>query len=237
MKKLVNVYKTKNLLGQDVVAQVQVGSSNGKTGDGVQIFILPFEWITNGKTAMQNDEASCLDCPHSKRGTSTCYVRKGNAELGLKSKVQSLHNAYLDGRLNVLPMEEFANGEITRMAGKGFVRFGAYGEPVLLGEENIKRITDACDTHTSYTHQWRNPEYQWASKYMMASVETESLMNVAHRMGWRTFRVMHKSQSPIKGVEISCPASKEMGNRTTCNKCGLCNGTKTKAKSIAIILH
>jgi hypothetical protein len=230
------VYKTQNLLGQSVIVQVQYGSTNSKTGDGVQIWILPFSWVTDGKNAMEQDEASCLDCPHSKRESRKCYVRKGMAEMGLKSKVQSLHNAYVKGNLNVLPIDELAKREIPNIQGK-FVRFGAYGEPVLLGEENVMGISFAAASFTGYTHQWRNPSYQWASRYFMASVETEQLMNVAHRMGWRTFRVMDKSQSPLKGIEISCPASKEMGNRTTCNKCGLCQGTSSKAKSISIILH
>lgn len=234
--KSINVYKTTNLLGQQVIVQVQYGSTNAKTGDGVQIWILPYEWILIGKSAMNNDEASCLDCPHSKRESRKCYVRKGNAEMGLKSKVNSLHTAFVNGRLNVLPIEELASNEIANIQGK-FVRFGAYGEPVLLGEANVIAITNASSSFTGYTHQWRNPSYQWASKYLMASVETEPLMNVAHRMGWRTFRVMDKTQSPIKGTEISCPASKEMGSVTTCNKCGLCKGTTSKGKSIAIILH
>jgi len=72
MKQSVNVYKTKNLLNQDVIVQVQYGSTNSKTGDGVQIWILPYEWILLGKSAMDSDEASCLDCPHSKRGSRKC---------------------------------------------------------------------------------------------------------------------------------------------------------------------
>ena len=236
MKQSVNVYQTTNLLGQQVIVQVQYGSTNSKTGDGVQIWILPFTWVTEGKSAMENDEDSCLDCPHSKRGTKKCYVRKGMAEMGLKSKVNSLHNMFLKGKLEVLPIGELVFHEITRIRGK-FVRFGAYGEPVMIGEANVRVIADASSSFTGYTHQWRNPSYKWANKYFMASVETEPLMNVAHRMGWRTFRVMDKSQSPIKGTEISCPASKEMGSVTTCNKCGLCKGTTSKGKSIAIILH
>ena len=233
---VVNVYKTKNLLNQEVIVQVQIGSTNSKTGDGAQVWILPYEWIVVGKTAMDNDEASCLDCPHSKRGTKRCYVRKGMAEMGLKSKVNSLHTAFVNGRLNVLPIEDLASNEVKNIQGK-YVRLGAYGEPVLLGEANIIAITNAASSFTGYTHQWRNPAYQWAAKYLMASVETEGLMNVAHRMNWRTFRVMDKTQSPIKGIEISCPASKEAGNLTTCNACGLCKGTTSKAKSISIILH
>jgi hypothetical protein len=230
------VYSTKNLLGQEVVVQVQHGSTNSKTGDGVQIWILPLTWVTEGKSAMENDEESCLDCPHSKRGTKKCYVRKGMAEMGLKSKVNSLHNMFLKGSLEVLPIGELVFHEITRIRGK-FVRFGAYGEPVMLGEANVNAIADASSSFTGYTHQWRNPSYKWANKYFMASVETEPLMHVANGLGWRTFRVSPKETQPIKGLEISCPASKEAGKKTTCNECGLCQGTSKQAKNIQIQLH
>jgi len=56
-------YRTTNALGQDVLIQFQYGSTNSKTGTGVQIWILPYRWITEGKSAMEDDEASCMDCP------------------------------------------------------------------------------------------------------------------------------------------------------------------------------
>jgi hypothetical protein len=237
------VYHTRNAIGQDCFVQFQYGSTNSKTGDGVQIWILPSDWIIRGKDAMSDDEASCLDCPHSKRANRTCYVRKGNAEMGLKSKVASLHKAYTLGKLEILPMSS-AMDEVSKCAGK-FVRFGAYGEPVLLGEKIVSAIANASANWTGYTHQWRTPVYKWAAKYFMASVETEALRDVSHRIGWRSFHVIidnnkqstnHVVQMHDK-VEVVCPASKEAGQKTTCNKCGLCKGTSSKAKSIRIIKH
>jgi hypothetical protein len=41
----------------------------------------------------------------------------------------------------------------------------------------------------------------------------------------------------VKGKEILCPASKEAGYKTSCDKCGLCAGASIAAKSIAIVAH
>lgn len=215
-----------------VAIEFQFGSSNSKVGESVQVWILPYEWITKGKDAMQDDGASCNDCIHSKSANRTCYVRKGMSEMGLKSKVASLHKAYTNGTLVELPIESATELNFTNQ----FVRFGAYGEPVLLGEKVVKHITESASNWTGYTHQWRMPSNQWASKYFMASADTEMLGNVAQGMGWRTFRVRGKADGIIPN-EISCPASKEMGNRVQCNVCGLCKGASTKAKSITIIKH
>jgi hypothetical protein len=237
------VYATTNALKQECFVQFQYGSTNSKTGDGVQIWILPSAWVIDGKDAMSDDEASCLDCPHSKRANRTCYVRKGNAEMGLKSKVASLHKQYVSGNLEILPIES-AIDEVSNCSGK-FVRFGAYGEPVLLGESVVSAIARASSNWTGYTHQWRNPMYAWASKYFMASVETPALRDVSHRLGWRSFHVIINTDKQSTNhivqlhdkVEVTCPASKEAGYKTTCNKCGLCKGTSSKAKSIQIFKH
>lgn len=234
-KKKITLYTTTNHLNQECVVNVQHGSKNSKTGDGVQIFILPMSWITNGKEEMSNDSASCLDCIHSKLKNGSCYVRKGFAEYGLKSKVNSLHKQYLSGDLVLSPIAELLNVEGDKIRGK-FVRFGAYGEPVLLGPIVTKQIADIALNFTGYTHQWHIPQYEWSKKYFMASVETDALMEKANSKGFRTFRVRTKLQS-TKVNEIMCPASKEGGRRVTCNKCVLCKGSSSKAKNIVIIKH
>lgn len=228
------IYESTNLLGQKVAVHFQYGSTNSKTGDGVQIFIMPMTWVTDGKSAMEDDSASCMDCIHGRSANRTCYVRKGNAEMGMKSKVHSLHMSYQQGKLDIQPIE-LATAELPKLKGK-FVRFGAYGEPIVLGELLTKAITEVAANWTGYTHQWRQPKYQWASRYFMASADTEGLGMVAQHMGWRTFRVRSKEQSKMDN-EVICPASKEGNRKATCNVCGLCKGATSKAKSIVIIKH
>ena len=235
MKKATTLYTTTNHLGQECVINVQHGSKNSKTGDGVQIFILPMSWITNGKEKMSDDTASCMDCIHSKLKNGSCYVRKGFAEYGLKSKVNSLHKQYLSGDLILRSLNELIGIEGPKLKGK-FVRFGAYGEPVLLGPQVTKKISNLALNFTGYTHQWHIPQYEWSKKYFMASVESNALMEKANSKGFRTFRVRTKLNG-LHASEIICPASKEGGRKVTCNNCVLCKGASSKAKSIVIIKH
>lgn len=55
---------------------------------------------------------------------------------------------------------------------------------------------------------------------LMASVSTPDQAAAAHAAGWRTFRV---DAEPAPG-EVVCPASKEAGQKTQCDRCALCSG-------------
>ena len=97
---------------------------------------------------------------------------------------------------------------------------------------------------TSYTHQWDNPKIDQRLKYIcMASVDTirgyTKEYQKAQRLGWRTFRVIDNIDNvSFAENEVLCPASKEAGKKTICEKCGLCNGlTNPKGKSVVIGLH
>jgi hypothetical protein len=118
-----------------------------------------------------------------------------------------------------------------------FVRFGAYGEPVLLGHDTVKGIANLAANFTGYTHQWHIPKYEWSKDYFMASVESEPLMDKANNKGFRTFRVRTKSAALLPAREAICPASKEGGRKVTCVNCALCKGASSKAKNIVIIKH
>lgn len=229
------VYSTTNHLGQECIVQMQYGSANTKTGNSVQVWILPKKWVLEGEKAMIDDEASCMDCPHSKQKNRSCYVRKGYAEYGLKSKVKSLFFAHEQGRLDVRQVDELPALEGDKVKGK-FIRFGAYGEPVLLGESVVKSLISLASNFTGYTHQWHLDKYSWAKDYFMASVESEPLMHKANLLGFRTFRVRSKTDAIAK-QEVVCPASKEAGRLVTCNNCALCKGTSSKAKNIVIYKH
>jgi hypothetical protein len=72
----------------------------------------------------------------------------------------------------------------------------------------------------------------------MASCDSPIDAVDAVNMGWRYFRVRTEEQ-PILAREISCPASDEMGKRTTCADCRLCSGSRENdaRKNIVIIVH
>ena len=235
MSKKHRIYSTTNHLNQECVVQVQHGSENSKTGDSVQVWILPEKWVFEGKKAMNDDQASCMDCPHSKQANRSCYVRKGFAEYGLMSKVNSLESAHKSGKLEIHSIDKLLDYEGDKIRDK-FVRFGAYGEPVLLGENNVKTLASIASNFVGYTHQWHVDKYKWARQYFMASVESESLMKKANSFGFRTFRTRTKKEEIAPG-EVICPASKEAGRLVTCNVCALCKGASSKAKNIVIYKH
>ena len=212
-----------------VVVNFQFTTVNSKTGNLVQNYILPAEWIeSDAKMSTLSDKAVCFECPHSKEKESTCYVRKGQSEMGLSSKVRSLRKLGLDNIPELSP--EIEADLLQAIEGKG-IRFGSYGEPILLGEELVGKITRKAKFWTGYTHQWH--KNNWAKNYFMASVESERLAEASHKLGFRSFYV---GQTDSKNF-VTCPASKEAGQKTTCENCKLCMGTQSKAKSVTIKPH
>ncbi len=148
--------------------------------------------------------------------------------MGLASKVRSLRRKGLD---NIPELsDELERDLLDAIEGRG-IRFGSYGEPVLLGEDLVKKISDRAKFWTGYTHQWH--KNSWAKDYFMASVESTLIDKAAQNMGWRTFY----AGEPTEGNHVTCPASKEAGNKATCEQCKLCMGTTSKAKSVKIKIH
>ena len=77
----------------------------------------------------------------------------------------------------------------------------------------------------------------WRPDIAMQSADSLTDAQDAWAKGQRTFRVL-QNVSELTKQEVLCPASKEAGQRTTCNACKLCGGLATKtAKSIAIVQH
>lgn len=212
-----------------VIVNFQFDTKNSKTGGLIQNYFLPEAWITSDKKIGQlSDTSVCFDCEHGQSKSKTCYVRKGQSGMGLASKVRSLRLKGLD---NIPELsEELERDLLDAIEGRG-VRFGSYGEPVLLGEDLVKKISDRAKFWTGYTHQWH--KNSWAKDYFMASVESTLIDKAAKSMGWRTFFV----GDSIGSENVTCPASKEAGNKATCEQCKLCMGTQSKAKSVKILKH
>jgi hypothetical protein len=209
-------------------------TDNPKTGDMVQVWILnrdvnPVEAIRTGQ-----DDVVCFDCKHrgfwneqlARWEKRTCYVRVYQAP-------RAVWVAYQNGRYPVL-----GRGAYREVFTGRKVRFGAYGEPILIPLDIMRDIAIYSDGWTGYTHQWSNPEYLPYSAYIMASVDTAAEYVQAKRLGWRTFRTRTEAQA-MGASEIMCPASDEAGHKTTCADCRLCAGTYAgdPRKDIAIVVH
>ena len=226
------IYEGPSLIdGQPIVVLAQSGSRNSKTGDMVQTFIIrsDIDPITASRTGQ--DTAICGDCIHKGKpsdkttGTAigrTCYVTLAHAPLGK-------YKAYKRG------VYGYATGH-KAIAALGFgkmVRLGTYGDPCAAPQGLWDSLVSRADGWTAYTHGAINP----APNMIMTSADSPMQAESAWDRGERTFRVIGHVNDVIQGKEVLCPASEEMGKRTTCESCKLCAGASVKAKSIAIVAH
>lgn len=204
-------------------------SANRKTGAMVQIWILNRNLHPVAAQALGKDKVVCGDCPlrpaiaRAEGSNERCYVETGKAPA-------AVWRAY---KRNAYPRLESTDV----FAGRA-VRFGAYGDPSKLPLGLVADIAGKASRWTGYTHQWRNPLFQGYSAFLMASADDVETQIQATRAGWRTFRVAPAGSSFVLRDEISCPASKEAGEKTTCARCGLCAGmAKRGARNIVIQAH
>mgnify|MGYP005994128615 CR=1 FL=1 len=230
------IYEGPSLIdGQPIVAIAQIGSTNRKTGDMVQTFILrsDVDPITASRTGA--DHAICGDCPHRGKAHDgdkgqaigrTCYVTLAHAPLG-KFK------AYSKGRYPT------AQGhEAIKAIGAGrMVRIGTYGDGAAVPSYIWDSLCEGAAGWTAYTHQSGVDGAATDPSRYMTSAESAPAAVAAWERGERTFRVIADLADLIKGKEILCPASKEAGERVQCDKCKLCAGASIKAKSVAIVAH
>ena len=206
---------------KDTVQIITFASANVKTGDMSQIWILNKHMDPVTAKATGEDSKVCFDCTH--RVHNTCYVNVGQAP-------NAVYKAYKAGRYTPLDLR------VLKQAIKWkAVRFGAYGEPVLLPLYLVDFIAKHSKGYTGYTHQWKRLENDDYKEYFMASCDTESDVLQAHAYGWRTFRVQKTGEDSKATNELDCP------NITTgvqCRDCQLCDGnTKANGKSIVVPVH
>jgi len=215
-----------------IATGIKQGSTNGKTGQMIQTYILrrdmpPQEAISTGA-----DASICGGCAHRGDGTGkerSCYV----------VIFQGPRGVYMAYKRGSYAKAEF-NMDLVELGKDRMVRLGAYGDPAAAPASVWQHLLKFAKGSTGYTHQYRNPAIDatvWAP-LVMASADSEQDMHDAHGMGYRTFRVAPIGAEPIKGLEILCPASEEAGRKTTCEDCRACGGTRAKARvSVMIPAH
>ena len=225
-------YEGPSLLdGQPIVAIVLTGSSNRKTGNMVQTYILradvkPTEALSTGQ-----DASICGDCKHRPAMGGACYVVVAQGPT-------VVWKAYTAGRYPVAQ-----DREALVALGRGrMVRLGTYGDPAAVPAHIWQALVSEAQGRTGYTHQWAalQDTQQGADlqRLVMASVDSPAEFAQAQGMGWRTFRV-RTAEQPILPREFVCPASDEAGKRTTCAQCGACDGAQRGAHkaSPVIVVH
>jgi hypothetical protein len=199
-------------------------SGNVKTGDMIQIAILIDGITPTESLKLGADLAVCGSCPFKSKpagGDGSCYthknLRRGFAQNGTYKSHKATGSVAFD---------------VSRFAGQR-VRFGSYGDPAAVPVEVWQAIVAVAEGVTSYTHQWRTARPEFA-EFCMASVDSQDEAAQAMAQGYRVFWVRDAGTDKPKGL-ISCPASKEMGMRTTCSECMMCGGNSVaQPRSITI---
>ena len=213
-----------------IACRIYDASSNAKTGAMVQTFIMRKYTAPHVALKTGEDSSVCGDCPLRPihKGATRCYVRVYQAPL-------SVWNAFRRGRYAVPGVDFDAKLLPDLFEGLAF-RIGSYGDPAAIPSKTWKVATRRVKNRTGYTHQWRKKIGAGLKNLCMASADNESDVASATAKGWRTFRV-RKHDVPTLATESVCPASKEGGQRTQCDSCGLCKGSTIAARNIVIADH
>ena len=204
-------------------------TENPKTGDMVQVWILPASEAPGDAVRSGGDKVVCGDCPLRPAAGGGCYVQ-------VEWAPGSVWRAWKQGKY------ERWSGDAGVFEGR-MVRWGAWGDPAFLPVSLLRKVNRVARGWTGYTHQWRRAGKQRHRRYLMASVESQWDAGMARALGWRTFRVAGRwewNQGAGDREEFWCPASREMGSRSTCERCGLCSGSGGKGegiKSVRILAH
>ena len=206
-------------------------TENRKTGDMIQTYIMRRDIHPMLARRLGEDKSVCNDC--KMRQDSTCYVNLCHGPI-------NVFKAFHDGRY-----KEFEDSDLELFKDRN-IRIGSYGDPTAAPFEMWDRICSVASGFCGYTHQWKICDQRFKS-ICMASVDSIDgylkEYEKAKFMNWRTFRVFADdtgiSVYDIKQKsEFVCPASKEAGVKTDCERCQACSGYGSKTtKDVVINLH
>lgn len=206
------------LTGEPIVAVATLHSSNAKTGDMVQTWILSAETDPQSATKTGKDQAVCGQCPHRHYLGGGCYV----------TPWQAPNNVFRSWKAGKYPAA--TRRHINRLTGRA-VRLGSYGDPAAVPISVWKPLLEVANFATGYTHQ---PQAAGELlNHAMVSVESVVQAESWWDKGHRTFRVK-SPDDPVLAGEIYCPAAKS--DSVQCVDCGICSGG-AKGPNVVIDAH
>ena len=204
--------------GVPIFVVATLHSSNEKTGDMIQTWIMrsdvhPLDALKTG-----NDAPVCGDCPL--RSGQGCYVNVAQAPA-------AVWKSYKRGAYPAINKRRMTGREI---------RLGAYGDPCAVDYEVWHNIVQIVPKWTGYTHQWRTCDQRFRH-LLMASTHSIAENAIAHQMGWRTFRAKLPGEE-LQANEFYCPSDRGI----ECRDCRACDGThletrRSTMRSVAIDVH
>lgn len=223
------LYRGPSLIdGAPIVVVAISTSSNSKTGDMVQTYIVrddmkPLDALHTGA-----DVSVCGGCIHRGNGVDgtgrTCYVNLGQGANSVFSKFA--RDGYSDISNDCT--------KIIEIGANRYVRLGTYGDPAAVPVKVWHQLLFRAIGHTGYTHQWRSDRLGSPLRgLVMASCDSVADVALAHRKGFAgTFTVVPFGDT-LASAEL-CPASNEAGKVVQCHQCRKCNGS---ANTIYIPAH
>lgn len=207
--------------GEPIVVILTLHSSNEKTGDMAQTWILRQDVSPTQAVREGDDESVCGQCRHRHHLGGACYVVPFQAPT-------RVYNSWVKGKYPVATPRH-----LKRLKGRA-IRFGAYGDPAAAPVEIWQRLAKVAGMTTGYTHQVDKLDSLDLLDHCMVSADTEAEAVFYQGMGARTFRVKRPDE-PMLENEVYCPADAKA--EMQCIDCGLCSGAYGAGKSVAINVH
>lgn len=197
---------------------VLTSSTNRKTGDMLQTWIMRSDVPPLQASRDGLDASVCGDCPHRWHLGGACYVNLGRAPTAVWQK-------FARGGYPTKNPLYIARGRV--------VRVGSYGNPSAVPAYVWEALLTGARGWTAYEHLSAE-----LAPFAMMSVDSPEQASEAAEQGLRYFRVGPPGSSPAPN-EVLCPASEEAGKKTTCAECLLCGGTRPddKRRSVFIPAH
>ena len=219
------IYRGASMLdGAPIVVVALTNSTNAKTGNMVQTYIL----VDNGRSPVDNarslaDASICGDCKHRRGLGGACYVNLGQGARAVAAAIVAGNYP-----ADLMAAQAAAAGRM--------VRLGTYGDPAAVPANIWRSLLINASGHTGYSHQWQSGKAGADIMALcMASADNEVERAAAKAAGYRTFRVRAANEA-IQAGEFICPASEEGSRRKLCGECGACDGGLNSRRADPVII-
>ena len=205
--------------GAPIVAIAIMHSTNGKTGDMIQVYFIRSDIPPMEASRTGADVSICGACHHrgklvdGKLVGRSCYVT-------LFQGPRIVYDGFVRG---IYPDISNDAAAIALLAVGRYVRLGAYGDPASVPVSVLDTLLSSASGHTGYSHQWKAPRLRDTMRYCQASCDTQADVDKAKSLGFGIFYVT-PAGAPVPDGFILCPASEEAGKKVNCIDCLMCNG-------------
>lgn len=205
---------------EPIIVIMTYTSSNEKTGDIPQVWLLPRGIHPHQARVEGHDTRVCGGCIFA--GNRGCYLNW--------FELKSIQDSYTRGNYGDW---DHAAWWMRRNA-PSVIRIGAYGDPAAAPIEVWERLAALpsgkpgpsgeapAATLIGYTQLWRSPLARGLERYAMASTKSPLERSEAKRRGWRSFRVALPEDAVCAQAQVRCPATES--DEDTCKGCRLCSG-------------